>query len=225
MRAVALLLGAGQGERLEGETPKAFVAVAGRTLLAHAVGTVEGCAVVESFVVAAPPGWEARARSAAGPSPKLLEVVTGGESRQASVRRALAAVPASFDAVVCHDVARPFAAPRLFESVLGALGEADGAVPALAVPDTVKRVDDGRVAETLPREGLVLVQTPQAFRRGVLEAAHRAAQEEGFEGTDDAVLLERAGFTVAVVAGDPANVKITSKVDLRVAAVFAEDHG
>lgn len=225
MSAVALLLGAGRGKRLESEAPKAFAVLGGRTLLARAVATVEACRSVEGFVVAAPPGWEARARSAAGPSAKLLEVVTGEDTRQASVRRALAVIPASVEAVVCHDVARPFATPSLFEAVLGALGQADGAVPAVAVADTVKRVVDGRVAETLAREGLVLVQTPQAFRRQALEAAHRAAERDGFQGTDDAALLERAGFSVAVVPGDPSNVKVTSPVDLRVAALFADDHG
>jgi 2-C-methyl-D-erythritol 4-phosphate cytidylyltransferase len=225
MRAAALLLGAGRGERLEGDAPKAFAAVAGRTLLELAVATLDSCPAVGGFVIAAPEGWEARARSAAGPSGKLLDVVAGGETRQASVRRGLEAIPASFDAVVCHDVARPFAVPALFASVLDALRRADGAVPAVPVPDTVKRVDDGRVAETLPRAGLVLVQTPQAFRREALEAAHRAAVAEGIEGTDDASLLERAGFTVAVVAGDPANVKITRPIDLRVAALLARADG
>jgi 2-C-methyl-D-erythritol 4-phosphate cytidylyltransferase len=225
MRAAALLLGAGRGERLEGDAPKAFAAVAGRTLLELVVAAIDASPGIEGFVVAAPRGWEARARSAAGPSAKLLEVVAGGETRQASARRALAAVPASFDAVVCHDVARPFASAALFAAVLNGLGSADGVVPAVPLPDTVKRIDDGRVAETLRREGLVIVQTPQAFRREPLEAAHRAAEAEGFEGTDDAALLERAGFPVVVVPGDPANLKITRPDDLRVASLLAGGRG
>ena len=116
---------------------------------------------------------------------------------------------------VRHDVARPFARRSLFSTVLDGLAEADGVVPALPVTDTVKRLAGDRVMETVPREGLVTVQTPQGFRRSALEASHRAA--EGEEATDDAALLERAGYTVAVVAGDPANIKITSPDDLDLA--------
>jgi 2-C-methyl-D-erythritol 4-phosphate cytidylyltransferase len=105
--------------------------------------------------------------------------------------------------------------------VLDGLAGADGSVPSLPVADTVKRVDDGMVAETVARDGLVLVQTPQAFRREALTAAHQAAEADGFVTTDDAALLERAGFRVAVVPGDPANIKITRPEDLRVASALA----
>ncbi len=214
MRVAALLLGAGRGRRLGQETPKAFAELEGRTLLAWAVGVVESCAEVEGFVVAAPPGWEAAARTEAASSAKLLSVVTGGETRQASVRAALKTVPEEFDAIVCHDVARPRATPGLFVKVLAALGRADGAVPGIPTPDTVKRVADGLVAETLARDDLMLIQTPQAFHRLALEGAHLAAQAEGNDATDDAALLERAGFQVAVVPGDPANRKVTVPEDL-----------
>jgi 2-C-methyl-D-erythritol 4-phosphate cytidylyltransferase len=214
MRVAALLLGAGRGRRLARETPKAFVELEGRTLLSRAVDAVESCPEVEGFVVAAPPGWEAAARTEVSSSSKLLDVVTGGVTRQASVRAALETVPPRFDAVICHDVARPRATPELFARVLAALGWADGAVPGVPAPDTVKRVADGLVTETVARDGLVLVQTPQAFRRGALEDAHRVAEAEGEAATDDAALLERAGFRVAVVRGDPANRKVTVPEDL-----------
>jgi 2-C-methyl-D-erythritol 4-phosphate cytidylyltransferase len=104
--------------------------------------------------------------------------------------------------------------------VLEALVEADGAIPVVRVTDTVKRIADGGV-ETLPRDGLVLVQTPQAFRRAALEQAHRRAAREGYASTDDAALLERDGARIATVAGDPANIKVTTREDLRLAETLA----
>ena len=214
MRVAALLLGAGRGRRLGQDTPKAFVELEGRTLLSWAVEAVESCPEVEGFVVAVPPGWEAAADTEVSSSAKLLGVVTGGDSRQASVRAALKTVPERFDTIVCHDVARPRATPELFAKVLAALGRADGAVPGVPAPDTVKRVADGLVTETLARDTLMLIQTPQAFHRLALEDAHLAAKSEEDAATDDAALLERAGFQVAVVAGDPANRKVTLPEDL-----------
>ena len=218
MRAAALLLAAGRGERMGSEEPKAFLRLAGKTLLECAVETIEACPEVEGFVVAAPPGHEAAVGAAAG-TPKLVTVATGGETRQVSVRLALAALPPGFDVVICHDVARPLASPGLFSDVVAALAGADGAVPVIPVTDTLKRVLDGAIQETIPREGLALAQTPQAFRRRPLEEAHSA----GATGpTDDAALLESAGFRVATVPGDPANLKITRSADIRVAEALLE---
>ena len=221
MAVGAVLLGGGRGERLSGRDPKAFATLDGRTLLERAVSAVEACARIEGFVVVAPEGWEGRARTIVGPRDRLADVVAGGQTRQDSVRRGLDALPESLDVVICHDVARPMATPALFDAVLDGLAGADGSVPSLPVADTVKRVDDGMVAETVARDGLVLVQTPQAFRREALTAAHQAAEADGFVTTDDAALLERAGFRVAVVPGDPANIKITRPEDLRVASALA----
>jgi 2-C-methyl-D-erythritol 4-phosphate cytidylyltransferase len=217
----AVLLGGGRGERLSRQDPKAFARLDGRTLLERAVSTVEACSRIEGFVVVVPEGWEGRARTIVGPRDRLADVVAGGETRQDSVRRGLDALPESLDVVICHDVARPMATPRLFDAVIDGLAGADGAVPSLPMADTVKRVDDGMVAETVARDGLVLVQTPQAFRREAIIAAHRAAEADGFVATDDAALLERAGFRVAVVPGDPTNIKITRPEDLRVASALA----
>jgi 2-C-methyl-D-erythritol 4-phosphate cytidylyltransferase/2-C-methyl-D-erythritol 2,4-cyclodiphosphate synthase len=179
-------------------------------------------APVEAVVVAVPPGHPQVAEEASRSS-KLLGVVEGGSTRQASIRAALAAVPEGFDAVVCHDAARPFASPRLFAVVLEALERADGAVPVVPVEDTVKRVAGDVVVETVPREELALAQTPQAFRRHVLEAAHRAALEDGVEATDDSALVERAGFKVVAVPGDPGNFKVTTPADLSLAAQRAAE--
>ena len=221
MAVGAILLGGGRGERLGWKDPKAFASLDGRTLLERAVSAVESCSRVEGFVVMAPEGWEGRSRTVVGPRPRLVDVVAGGVTRQDSVRRGLEALPDVFDIVVCHDVARPLAPPALFDAVLDGLAGSDGAVPSVPVTDTIKRVDDGMVAETVHRDGLVLVQTPQAFARAALVAAHRAAEAEGFTGTDDASLLERAGFRVAAVPGDPTNIKITRPEDVAVASALA----
>ena len=221
MRAAAILLAAGAGRRLGVDLPKGFVTLDGGTLLEHALRAVDPCPGIELAVCAVPPGLEERARELADPPGKLGAVVAGGGSRQESVRIAMGAVPSDYDALVVHDVARPFAAPSLFQAVLDALAGADGAVPVVPIADTVKRTRDGSVAETVSRDGLVLVQTPQGFRREALERAHRRAGREGYRGTDDAALLERAGFTVAAVPGDPANIKVTTARDLDLARALA----
>jgi 2-C-methyl-D-erythritol 4-phosphate cytidylyltransferase len=216
MRAVAVLLGGGRGERLTADRPKAFIEVGGRTLLGWAVHTVEECPAVDGTIVVVPEGWEDRAEKATAGAEKAVITVRGGPSRQASVAAALAALPGDADAVICHDVARPLASPKLFSAVLAELDRADGAVPVVAVTDTVKRIRGDVVVETIDRSDLVVVQTPQAFRRKALVTAHRTAAPPAGDGsaTDDAALLEAAGFPVVTVPGEPTNVKITRPEDL-----------
>ena len=223
MRAAALLVAAGRGERFGGAIPKGFTELAGRPLLAHAVEAAVSCPGIERVVVAVSEKMVERARASL--EHPLVEVVVGGETRQASVLAALEAVGPGPDLIVCHDAARPLAPPALFATVLRALVDsgADGAIPIVAIPDTVKRIEGASVAGTLDREALGLAQTPQAFRRSALEHAHRMAAEEGFEGTDDSALLERAGFAVVAIAGDPRNLKVTTRADLALAEVALED--
>jgi 2-C-methyl-D-erythritol 4-phosphate cytidylyltransferase len=142
-------------------------------------------------------------------------VVAGGDERSDSVRRGLEAVPDDCDIVVVHDGARPLAPSALFEAVIEAvLAGADAAVPGIAVTDTIKRVEDGRVVGTLDRDDLVAVQTPQAFRADMLRLAHQGDPQA----TDDAALVEEVGGIVVIVPGDPGNLKITTPRDLSVAA-------
>jgi 2-C-methyl-D-erythritol 4-phosphate cytidylyltransferase len=211
--AAAILLAAGRGTRLGTEVPKGLVEIGGRSLVAWAVAAVDACPEIDGFVLVAPEGDEqAVARDAS--SSKLLAVVAGGERRQDSVRLGLQAVPAGHARVVCHDVARPFAGPELFSAVLAALQDADGAILVVPSVDTLKRVKDGTIQGTVPREEIFLAQTPQAFRRAALEEVHRRAVADGVEATDDAALLERAGFRVVAVPGAPENFKVTDAVDL-----------
>ena len=144
-------------------------------------------------------------------------VVAGGARRSDSVRCGLEAVPEDCDLVLVHDGARPLASAQVFDAVIEAvLAGADAAIPAVAVTDTIKRVADGQVAETLDRDDLVAVQTPQAFRTSMLRAAHQDAPDA----TDDAALVEDLGGLVFVVPGDAANLKITTRRDLEIAALW-----
>jgi 2-C-methyl-D-erythritol 4-phosphate cytidylyltransferase len=167
-------------------------------------------AACDGVVVVLPEGcgWNGAPVSAA---------VVGGPSRSASVRAGLAAVPADAEVIVVHDAARPLASHALFAAVIDATRRgADAAVPALPVPDTVKRVEGDRVVDTVARDGLVAVQTPQAFRAEALRAAHDA----GRDATDDAALIEAAGGRVVVVPGEPANLKVTTPADLAIVAAL-----
>ena len=191
----------------------------GIPLFAHSLRSAALASSIDSAVVVLP---EADLEVASRMVSELRDivdvsaVVAGGDSRQASVRRGLGVVESDHSPVVCHDAARPFASPALFDAVVRAVsGDCRGAIPGLRVSDTVKVVEDGRVVQTLPRDGLVLAQTPQAFDLAALRDAHARVVTEGWGATDDAVLLEDAGFTVAVVPGEEMNFKITTEADMR----------
>jgi 2-C-methyl-D-erythritol 4-phosphate cytidylyltransferase len=151
-----------------------------------------------------------------GDTVRVTAVVAGGESRRESTRRGLSAVLADASVVVCHDAARPFASPALYDRVVAAVaGDVRGAVPGIRSPDTVKDVRDGAVTHTFPRDRVVLSQTPQAFDAGALRSAQERAFDTGPDVTDDAMLLEMAGLAVAVVEGEEMNFKITTEADMR----------
>jgi len=192
-----IVVAGGSGSRIG--CAKQYELVGSRRVIDHAADTAR--AVSDGVVLVVP-----RADVAAEGG------VAGGATRSESVRAGLAAVPADATIICVHDAARPFASRELFTSVIGAIvGGADGAVPGVAVADTIKRVDaDGRVVETPHRATLVAVQTPQAFRAEVLRRAHAL----GKDATDDAALVEENGGRVVVVAGEPTNRKITDREDL-----------
>ena len=213
-RAVAVILAAGAGRRVGAEIPKAFLPIGERPMLAVSAATAAASPAIHAIVATAPPGYEDEAKGCLEGLAIACTVVTGGDTRQASVRAALAAIAPDVAIVVIHDAARPFAPPDLFTAVADAVVDgADGAVPVLPVADTVKQVDGGMIAGTVDREGLGLAQTPQAFRLAPLRRAHEAAAEAGREVTDDAMLLEGEG-TVVTLPGDPMHVKITTMLDL-----------
>jgi 2-C-methyl-D-erythritol 4-phosphate cytidylyltransferase len=212
MSVWAVLVAAGRGERLGEDRPKAFARLGDLPLLAEPLRRLDESGFIDHVVVVAPPGWEEPAILLAEEigAAKVSACVTGGESRTASVRAGLADVPDDAAVIVVHDAARPLLPDEVVGRVIDALGRGfDGAVPALPVTDTVKRVRDGVVEETIPREELVAVQTPQAFVAPVLRAALAAG-----EGSDCASLVERNGGRVTVVEGDERLLKVTSRADL-----------
>lgn len=209
MRIAAILLAGGSGTRFGAETPKQYLTLAGRPVLRHAA------AALAPHVALLQPVGEAAPIEAALAGLAHLPPVPGGATRQGSVRAGLEALAAHApDVVLVHDGARPVIPAGTIAALLAALEAAPGAIPALAVADTLKRAADGRIAATVPRAGLYRAQTPQAFRFGPLLAAHRAAVPDDPAATDDAALLEAAGQAVAIVAGSEDNIKLTWPEDL-----------
>lgn len=203
-RIAAIIVAGGTGSRFGGL--KQFLELGNRSVAEHSVDAARS--VASHVVLVAPAGTD----DLHGAD----ELVVGGATRAESVRAGLEVLTPSFDIVVVHDAARPLATEALFSAVVAELVDEriDAAICALPVTDTIKRVAEiegsRRVIETVPRENLVAVQTPQAFRAGVLRHAHAS----GEEATDDAALVEAIGGTIVVVAGDAENLKLTSPADL-----------
>ena len=218
MAVWAVLAAAGRGERLGGDRPKAFAKLRGRPLLAESLERLEASSWVDAIVIVAPPGWEEPAILLAEElaCSKVVACVAGGETRAESVRAGAAEVNEDAAVIVVHDAARPALAEEVLERVLTALNQGwDGAVPALPLTDTIKRVRDGMVVETLPRGELAAAQTPQAFLAPILREA-LAGDLAG--ATDCAALVEARGGRVTTVPGDPRLLKVTDAADLELVA-------
>lgn len=213
---VALIVAAGSGERLGAGQPKALVELAGRPLLQWSIDALQKLEGLERIVVALPAGV---------PAPEGVTAVEGGAARSESVRLALAAA-GPCELVLVQDAARPLLTTDLARTVVEALEadeQADAAIAAVPVTDTIKALDPhGAVSETLDRSRLWAVQTPQVFRRGALERALAVGPEELALATDDAWLIERAGGRVIVVAAGDENLKVTTPMDLRMAELLIE---
>jgi 2-C-methyl-D-erythritol 4-phosphate cytidylyltransferase len=219
--ATAIVAAAGTGERLGGDAPKALVEVAGRPLAAWCVAALGAADSVERAVVAAPPGFENElAGLAEHAAPALaVEVVSGGASRSRSVANALAAADASI--VIVHDAARPLVSAELVDRCVAELERSgcDGAVAAARATDTIKEADaGGHVIATLERGNLWAVQTPQAFRAEALRNALESGDLD--RAYDDAQLVESAGGDVRIVEAPRDNLKVTTPLDLRIAALL-----
>lgn len=207
MSAVALVVAAGRGERLGSTGPKAFVMCGGRPLVEWSIDALRAVPEIAHVVVALPPGVEAPAGTSGVP---------GGEQRSHSVRAALHHTLAG-DPVLVHDAARPLLTPEIVRACLEGLGDADGAIAATPVSDTIKEGEGGRVVRTLDRSGLWAIQTPQVFRRDVLERALAQPDDVLAAATDDASLVEAMGGTVRLVESSRENLKVTTPSDLRIA--------
>ena len=209
------------------QVPKVFLDLGGVPIVSRTLAVFSGLPeVVERIVIVAKgvSGLPADvARALAGQ--RDVRVVAGGVRRQDSVRNGLAAVGADIPLVLVHDGARPFVTAETVRAVLAAAAATGAAITAVPARDTLKRVADGRVQGTVDRTDLWLVQTPQAFRADILRAAHARAAAEGYEGTDDAALVEHDGKPVAVVPGSPRNFKITTPDDLALARALVAGAG
>lgn len=224
-RIAVILVAAGSGTRLGADAPKAFVGIDGHSILHHALrGVFAGPAA--QIVIVAPAGREGDARTEAealGPR-ELVTVVTGGDTRQASVAAGLAAVWADVEVVLVHDAARALTPPDVFTRVVAAVDATGwGALPVLPVVDTMKRVDGAEVVEGVDRSELAAAQTPQGFRRDILDAAYASAASAREEFTDDAALVAAADHRVRTVPGDARSFKITTPADLERARLLLAD--
>lgn len=213
-----LIVGAGSSTRMAG-VDKVFAPLAGLPLVVHSLLAAERCAAAERIVlvVAAAKLNEARRLLAAQRIARLTAIVAGGARRQDSVRSGLEAL-AGVEYVAVHDAARPLVTAGLFDAGFAAARETGAAVAAVPVVDTLKRVTpDGAIAQTVPRDGLWAVQTPQVFHYALLLAAHQAVSSDV---TDDAMLVEALGHPVRIFSGATRNLKVTTPEDLALAAAL-----
>jgi 2-C-methyl-D-erythritol 4-phosphate cytidylyltransferase len=224
MREIAVILpGAGSGKRFGAGVPKQFQSLGGRPIIDRTVGFFHAIREVAQIILAVPESRVASLQRYLNnwPAPPEILVVAGGATRQDSVGNAIRRVSGKCRWLAVHDLVRPLIDKRLFAALMREVRRSGAAVPGLPVVDTLKRIDDnGLVTETVPREALVMVQTPQVFRREVLEEAYRNATAQSFQGTDEAMLVERIGHPICIVPGSRRNVKITLPEDLE----WAEYH-
>jgi 2-C-methyl-D-erythritol 4-phosphate cytidylyltransferase len=238
MTTAAIIVAAGRGLRMAdahnaaapgpAALPKQYLPLAGRPILAHTIERFEATPAVDRMVLVVVPGDEALCeREIVAPFGfrKVAAIVAGGAHRQESVARGLAALAGPVDLVAVHDGVRPCVTPEQIGAVIEAAERADGAVLAIPLNDTPKQVGAHRLIErTLERRVIWLAQTPQVFRRAVLQEGHAKAAADGYLGTDDAALVERLGYRVVVVEGSASNVKITLPDDLAAAESWLAAH-
>jgi 2-C-methyl-D-erythritol 4-phosphate cytidylyltransferase len=218
MRTVAIVPAAGTGNRMGGERSKQYLTLAGMPILVHTLKVFDECPLVDGLLVVVPPQdiefvrdtvlepWRLK---------KVAGVIAGGKERQDSVRAGVEALDRETDLVIVHDAVRPFITIELISQCIRAAREEGAITVGVPAKDTVKEVaPDGRVLRTCDRSLMWLTQTPQAFRRNIIENAHRAAVRDGFRGTDDTSLVERLGIAVRMIRGEYSNIKIPTPDDL-----------
>jgi 2-C-methyl-D-erythritol 4-phosphate cytidylyltransferase len=227
MQVFAILPAAGLGTRMAGPQPKQFLALDGVPILIHSLRAFAAVPRVSTIFVAVrkPEIERVQAQVAEFGFADRVHVVEGGDNRQESVAHALAALAASPDDIVLvHDAVRPLIDAATIERTIDAVIEHGAAIVGLPAVDTIKQVQrtahGALVTSTIPREFIVQAQTPQGFRYGLLRQAFEEATADGFVGTDEASVVERAGLPVAVVAGSQVNLKITQPGDLELAEFY-----
>ncbi|OGF10573.1 MAG: 2-C-methyl-D-erythritol 4-phosphate cytidylyltransferase [Candidatus Eisenbacteria bacterium RBG_16_71_46] len=222
MSVGALLLCAGRGERLGAGVSKALAPLAGRPLFTWSLETLQRSSAIEGIVVVGPVRQAQDLLAASGIEPaKIVGWSEGGRERQQSVARGLAALPERFTTVAIHDCARALVSGDLVARVVGDALRFGAAIAAVPLEDTLKRGTLDTIETTVPRQGLYRAQTPQAFRRDWLTAAHASARTAA---TDDSALVEALGHPVHLTPGDPLNLKITTPLDLELAEAWLSAH-
>jgi 2-C-methyl-D-erythritol 4-phosphate cytidylyltransferase/2-C-methyl-D-erythritol 2,4-cyclodiphosphate synthase len=222
----AIVVAGGRGARLGAGVPKQMLEIGGRSILERSVTAFAAHAAVNEVIVVLPPDLADSPPAFLAASSKRVRVVAGGARRQDSVANGFDAAAPDADVVVVHDAARPFVSAALIDRTIAAAADTGAAIAALPARDTVKRANADReanrvtIAATLPRDTIHLAQTPQAFRRAVLQEAV-ALGRSGIEATDEAALVEYAGRPVRLVEGDPRNMKVTTPADLEFARALA----
>ena len=231
MKVIALIPAAGMGKRMGAGINKQYLLLRDKPIVAHTIAAFEQASFIDDIYIIVPEAEIPYCREHVVDRygfAKVRQIVAGGAERQHSVLNGLRAVTdlQDDDVVLIHDGVRPFIPEQVLERAVAAALENDGALVAVPCKDTVKIVTDGIIRDTPARELLWLAQTPQAFRYGIIRAAHEIAEAEGFLGTDDAMLVERLEKEVHIVMGDYRNIKITTPEDLVLAeAFFKTDEG
>ncbi|MBN1163460.1 MAG: 2-C-methyl-D-erythritol 4-phosphate cytidylyltransferase [Candidatus Krumholzibacteriota bacterium] len=220
-KTACLVAAAGRGLRFGREMPKSFYPLEGRTLLSRSIQSLRAWPGIGEFIVLVPSGWEDKAKETlAAEVPDIpLRVITGGETRQESVEIGLRAIKSS-ELVLVHDACRPFVSLSLIERVVAGAVKVGAAVPALQATETLGRLRDDSLESIIPRDRVVNIQTPQAFRVDTLRRAFQTTEEAVRRATDESTLVLAAGFPVKVVEGERWNIKITVKEDIDLISCF-----
>ena len=222
MSAWAIIMAGGRGERMGTDIPKQLIPLHGETILERTLKPFVRCTGIEGIITVAAPDFIKHIRSAVKhcATTKKITVVKGGPTRQDSVWNGLTAVPKGVEVVVIHDAVRPFITGELIKKCVHSAREYGAVTVMRPLKETIKVVSNGVVVETPDRSSLWVTQTPQAFRTDLIIKAHEQAHVEGFNGTDDCILVEHLGHSVKVIEGSDLNIKITTPADLTVAGTL-----
>ena len=227
MKIAAIIAAAGIGRRMGGTVPKQYLELRGRPIICHTLERFREARGIDEIVIVVEPGREEAFRVDILDRygfPGSWRVVAGGRVRQESVANGLANVPADCDVVLVHDGVRPFISASEIERAAEVAARDGACIVASPVKETIKRVGaDGFILETVDREELWSAQTPQGFRREIFSEALSSAMRDGFVGTDEASLVERAGSRVTIIEGSARNIKITTPADLSIAEAILND--
>ena len=215
MKVGAIIPAAGRGKRIGASVPKQFLEIQGRPLLHHTLMVFASCKLIDYVVLVMPRAdVDKMGEDWLNKYEIVRKVVVGGEQRQDSVYNGFSSLVEGTDIVVVHDGVRPFTTPQMIIATVEAAQQHGAAITAIPVSDTVKQAADGFVKQTVSRDGLWRVQTPQAFQCGLLQQAFKKAKKDSYYGTDEGSLVEYLGERVKIVPGSELNIKITRKEDL-----------